>query len=1309
MKIVSRIIFVLFILLGAMNPATVRGQVKNSAEDRDNPAIIRARQQWFLARRSINGSMPMDHYMNVRKQVSNYERLQKAGQSQAANWTSLGPTAITNTGVHNYSGRIIAIDVSPFDSIVVLIGAAGGGVWKSINGGTTWSPKSDDLGSLAVSCFARHPSDPNIIYAGTGEPSNNAGGINGIGIIKSTDGGETWFPLSLLSTALTHISAITVNTGNPNIVVAGNYFNGTDPNVNGIYRSTDAGNTWLPTNVVGTTFRPMSIIQHPTNSNILYALMARLSDLQANNNNGIWRSTNAGATWDSLALGQNHGLPDLANLAGKSVLIVCKQYPNFMCAIFSNRSDGSLLGCYKSHNGGVTWVNANLPDVSSASNAGGSGFFNGQGWYDIYVAVHPTDTNKIYVGGIDVIKTTNGGTTWPTNISDGYGVRNFHPDQQAFAFNPLNPNTIYLAGDGGIVKSKNGGSNILDLNHGLQITQFVGLSVALTDTNTVLGGSQDNGTELYNGSSTDWTFAFDGDGGFTEIDPTNKNIMYTENYHQSTGSDPFKQQRSTDGGSNWTTIISGLTSSDRSEFYVPYTLDENNPATLYLGSFRVYRSTNSGSNWTPVSGDLSGGAGETIVTIRVSRTNSNFVITGASAGVISISTNAGSTWSAISTSVLPARPVGDLVFRQYNENTIYAAFQLFSSLGGGDNKGHVWKTNNRGLNWINITGNLPDIPANALALDPNDTLHILVGTDVGIFRTTDGGSSWAPFNGQFPGGAVVTNLVTHFSTGLVYASTYGRGAFKNAVFKPAFYTFLSPSSPAEGQSVTVSAIIQGTTPVVKLFYAKDTQSQPDSIDMVFNVTQFTAQIPAAAVTSNGVWYRIRVNDQGLITYFPSQTGKVSVPVSISNGTIATVTTNGAFPGGIPSKTWNTIALPFNTSLNLTTLLGVQTFNSQGKPTNWAAFSVTNEVPSSVTTLTNGTGYVIQQASATSKAITITSPTTNDVNILSTFVLTPGWNLVPWPFTYGADVTVTNSSAIGSIWQLAGSSWVTTTHVKPFGGYAINNKTVSNVNLTSVISWTSTVPKQAAQSLSNMIRFKADAGAFQDYYNYAGVADESTEKADVRDEAEPMGFGEHLELYFPNADNGRSYKFSTDMRSSQSEGNTWDMVVNNSTKENFITLSWEKMNLPSDYKVTLVDITHNRFIDADAVTGYSFKSEKINTFKVIMGKSGYVGQESQKLSASLPKVFALKQNYPNPFNPSTTIAFDLAGSGNMKLKIYNVLGQEIRTIANGFYLTGHYTIAWDGKDATGKSVASGIYFYRLETENFTKSRKMLLVK
>lgn len=775
MRLLTGFIIVVFFTVGE----TALAQDK---EYREDGRIVKARAEWFWKRRSVNGVRPLKHLVKVREDVARYMKsLQK---SQAASiWQPVGPQAITGTGYHDYSGRSLAVAVSYADTNTVLLGTAGGGIWKSTDGGLNWSPKSDNLGSLAISCFAQHPTDANIWYAGTGEPSFNADYISGIGVLKSTDGGETWTALNLLSDALTHISGIVINKNNPDIVVVANYFNESDVELNGIYRSVNGGASWSATNLVGTEYRPSGIVGHPVDNDTMYAVLGRtIPPNQAPNQNGIWKSTNAGATWFLLASGapgaQPGGLPNLRTQGGKSSMAISATNPMIMYGLFANGIDnsneliGSDSGMFKSTNGGLNWFNANLPDQSS----GGLSFFAGQGFYDIYTAIHPGNSNIVFAGGIDLLRTTNGGTTWQ-NVTTGYtSNRKFHPDQQGIGFNPVNPNTIYVVGDGGIMKSYDAGVTLVDLNPTLQITQFTGLAVSATDTALILGGSQDNGTELASSGNLSWTLVSDGDGGYTAIDPTNPNIQYSQRFHVQ-GED-FSQLKTTSRWSSETFINSGLDKNDRSEFYVPFTMDPNDPSTLYLGTFRMYKTTNGGTSWSAVSGDLTAQDPFTITSVSVSSKDSRYVAAGTFDGTIALSTNSGSTWTSIDNiSTMPLRPVSDIVFDPNDPGRIYATFQGYSRLVN-DTRGHVWRTANQGASWTNITGDLPDVPVNALVVDPQNIDRLVVGTDAGLFQTLNGGTTWTPYNEGFPSGAVVVELIHHEASGLLFASTHGRGAFK---------------------------------------------------------------------------------------------------------------------------------------------------------------------------------------------------------------------------------------------------------------------------------------------------------------------------------------------------------------------------------------------------------------------------------------------------------------------------------------------------------------------------------------------------
>ncbi len=518
---------------------------------------------------------------------------------------------------------------------------------------------------------------------------------------------------------------------------------------------------------------------------------------------------------------------------------------------------------------------------------------------------------------------------------------------------------------------------------------------------------------------------------------------------------------------------------------------------------------------------------------------------------------------------------------------------------------------------------------------------------------------------------------------------------------------VSNPSPIPSAAVTITVTATGTSPTVKLLYGKTTQTEGDSLTMTYNGINYSGTIPGSSVTQEGVWYRIRAQNTGGVVYYPA-TSRASISVTIND--IATIWDNSHFYGGIPKEQYFTIAMSMDASLSLTGLWGAQILED-GIPTNWRAWEFDQPTQSfvDVTSLSGDKAYFIyhRQGSAQEIFNSATSRKTNDPQMFGNIVLSPQWNAVPWPYTFPANIFVKdlNQDSIGSVWKLWGvSGWEQVTEMRAFGGYMIYNKTGGNVRLGDVVDWTMMAVKPAVDQTEWRLRFIAESGEYRDAFNFAGVSENFT----TLSEPEPVSVGKNIGLYFRRGD----LTLSGDIRSANEDGHVWDMIVRNTTGKNRTRLTWDMMGaLTSDVKVILVDVTNNQCIELDeTVPYYEFRNQNQNRFKLVAGKAGYVLNEVNKIKAQLPDEFMLSQNYPNPFNPTTTIKFDVARSGHVRITVYNILGQSVVTLADGYFETGKgYRVTWNGKDVSGREVASGIYICRLESGKFSKVKKMLLVK
>jgi photosystem II stability/assembly factor-like uncharacterized protein len=666
-------------------------------------------------------------------------------------WTPLGPDHLT-FGSSSFSGRVSAIVVDPTDSNTIYVGAAQGGVWKTNDAGTTWVQLTDTQCSLAMGSIAIDPVDPNIIYAGTGEENFAIDSYYGCGVLRSTDRGTTWsqFGASVFDTTIggAMISRILVDPLTAGSTTSTTLYVTSDL---GVYQSLNSGQSWT-LRLAGVA---TDLVMDPSNPDVLYA---SLGNPFADAKNGVYKSTNGGTSWTKLA----SGLP--TSEVGRVNLAISASSPSTLYAGVQNDFggsgvSGSLLGIFKTTNGGTSWTQVN--NASGAS-------CNTQCWYDMVIAVDPNNPNIVYFGGVELYKSTDGGDNF-ANIRPAL----VHVDQHALAFDPQNASVVYVGNDGGVFRSANGGTNWSSLNTNLAITQFYpGISLHPTDANYILGGTQDNGTLRFTGSSV-WQEIISGDGGYTAIDFVTPTTVYGEN-QWTVGSSSNGPRRSDNAGS-FVLKNSGIILTDRAAFIPPYVMDPSNSQTLYFGTYRLYKTTNRGDSWTTVAAgaDLTMGSG-TISTIAVAQSNPQVIYVGATDGNIVVTTNGGSTFGSI-ISGLPNRSVKAIAVDPTSASTAYVAFSGFDAAGAGT--GHVFKTTNFGAHWTNVSANLPDVPVNAILLDPGAPSNIYIGTDLGVFRSTDGGGSWSALNTGLPNVAVF-DLVFRSGTNVLVAATHGRGVFK---------------------------------------------------------------------------------------------------------------------------------------------------------------------------------------------------------------------------------------------------------------------------------------------------------------------------------------------------------------------------------------------------------------------------------------------------------------------------------------------------------------------------------------------------
>jgi len=652
---------------------------------------------------------------------------------RAVAWYPLGPRPIVDeywSGNDDASGRVVSVAPYPDDADIVYVAAASGGIWKTTDGGNLWVPLTDELSNLNHGCVTLDPSDPDTVYVGTGEYTTQS---SGDGLFRSTDGGDSWVRIATKAQVGGTCSRVLVDPTNPQrIHVTGNI---------GYIRSIDGGNTWT-TQLSGSA---SDLALNPNNPQIIYVARHYL---------GVYRSTDGGGSFAQLT----NGLPSTG--VNRIILAIAASNPDTVYTAIINGSAG-LRGLYKTTNGGDSWsIKNNTPDFPSP-----------QGWYDACLQVDPTDQDTVYAGGVfpsyavaGVIKSTNGGDNW-TDVTIGSGGGQLHPDMHAIAFGP--DGTVWIGNDGGVWKSNDGGQSWINTNATLTVTQNYQIALHPTDPAQVMGGTQDNGTVGRELDVAAWPQVLSGDGGFAaydHADPTRKYTTYV--YLSIYRFDLY-------GWDN----ISGPWSSDPVNFIAPLVMDPNDSHTLVGGTNRVWRTHNahSDADWTAISTSTVSGGG-TLNALAVATGASDTIYTGSSTGKVYVTTNA-STWNDRSAG-LPSGQVADVFTDPADPATAYVSFHKTSGT-------RVLRTENYGVNWSDVTGDLPSgVSARALAVDWYfDPPDLYVGTGVGVYSSFDGGATWTKDGLDLPN-VNVGDLAIDTVRQTITVGTYGRGAYRADLRRP---------------------------------------------------------------------------------------------------------------------------------------------------------------------------------------------------------------------------------------------------------------------------------------------------------------------------------------------------------------------------------------------------------------------------------------------------------------------------------------------------------------------------------------------
>lgn len=763
-----------------------------------------------------------------------------APSATTANWTPMGPFG---SPVNGDAGRLQCVRFHPAGTNTIYVGTAAGGLWVSNNGGSSWTTNTDQLASLGISDIAIDPVNPNNMYIATGDI--DAGDTYATGILKSTDGGLTWNTTGLTWTTsqMRRIGRLLINPLNPNKLIAATSV--------GMYRSINGGATWSVSIAGG--FKDAEF--KPGDTSVVYA----------GGGGSFYKSINGGNSYSGVSLGA-------VNSLNRTSIAVTPADPDYVYVLGSNSVDNSFGGLFRSTNSATSFTTmSSTPNIFGWNTTGTDA--GGQGWYDIAIGVSPTNANEIIAGGVNTWKSTNGGQTWAihTHWYGGGGKPYVHADLHdvQYATNSL----IFLGTDGGIAKTSNAGSTYASINGAMNISQQYRIGNSASNPNQIIAGHQDNGTNYLN--STSWSEINGGDGMDCFIDWSSNNTLVSSIYY----GDFY---RSTNSGSSWTNIVSGL--SGNAAWVAPIIQNPVNANIFYCGYEQVFKSTNKGSTWTQL-GSL-GGGGE-LQHIYIVPSNTNVIYASRSTSVYK-TTDGGTTWSNITGSL----PVGSAQITGIATDNLNAG-NVYISLSGYSSGNKVFYSNNGGVNWTNYSAGLPNIPANCIVYKNNSAGSVYVGTDVGVYYRELSMSSWMPFMNGLPN-VVVNDLEIYYPTGKLRAGTYGRGTWETDLYSDpfaapfAFYTTAYSSAcinlpftftDASSNSPTSWAwSFPGATPSVS-----------------------TVQNPSVTFTATGVYTisLVSTNTVGASSPYTTTINVVSTPTALSTSTnicsgqsgVVTVTTN----------------------------------------------------------------------------------------------------------------------------------------------------------------------------------------------------------------------------------------------------------------------------------------------------------------------------------------------------------------------------------------------------------------------------------
>lgn len=739
------------------------------------------RYEWFMRPRMFPyDTIPIYTFRAELKKEMVKDKLNKGSNLNNLQWNNIGPAGVIYGGPSPHwgelSGRIRDIAVHPTDPNTVYIAVASGGIWKTTDAGQNWNDIAGELPTLSYGAIDIDPNNPNIVYAGGGEILYGTGDpwtFAGSGVYKSTDGGSSWSQYTDSLGTVTHFGDIEVSPHNSNLVFAalgnGNLFTGNFtgslPN-EGIWRSADAGEHWTRTlNVIDA----YDIIVHPTDPNIVYAATGG-----GVTTSGFYISTDAGLNW----ILSNAGLPSTSDIKRIQISLANSSDSTIYAVLYQESGPNPTLA-YKSANGGSSWEH-----ISTGVWLGGCypAPYNclDQGWYDLCVAVNPSNDQQVLIGGIELHQTLNGSDFSVKRIPGGVDAWKcpVHIDIHKIVFAPSNTNIVYLGCDGGIYKSTDAGDTWVSANNGIRTIQHYRVASHPTNPDILISGAQDNGNfRTFNRGATPWEFITTGDGMECFFDYINPSTIYFSTQNGTL-------YKSTDLGNTkiWLGTYNGF-------WIEPFFIHPTNNQWLYTASTNIYRSTNGGSTFSPIANNV---ATEPVISMAQSTVNpDNMIICGSySILYVQVSTDGGFGWTDVSGNI-PGDPAiyMRVTCHPTDPNTMYLVKTGFSP----GNK--LYMTTDLGATWTNISGDLPNVPQNDFLINPLITTDYYIANDLGVYKSTNSGVNWIREGNGMPFvPAMDFDYIVLGNTLKIRAATHGRSIFETDIIVPVELTSFTATS-----------------------------------------------------------------------------------------------------------------------------------------------------------------------------------------------------------------------------------------------------------------------------------------------------------------------------------------------------------------------------------------------------------------------------------------------------------------------------------------------------------------------------------